>query len=54
LALAAVSSVADADQRIAAASRSVAGSQDEIENDSQTSFSAVHVNYHRDFRPYTI
>jgi hypothetical protein len=53
-ALAAVSRVADADQRIAAASRSVAGSKDEIANDSQTNFSAVNVNYRRDFRLYTI
>jgi hypothetical protein len=52
--LVAVSRVADADQRIAAASRSVAGSKDEITNDSQTSFSAVNVNYRRDFRLYTI
>jgi hypothetical protein len=53
-ALAAVSRVADADERIAAAPRRVAGSQDEFADDSQTSFSAVKVNYRRDFRLYTI
>jgi hypothetical protein len=47
-ALAAVSRVADADQPMAAASRNVAGSPDEIPNDSQTSFSSVNVNYRRD------
>jgi hypothetical protein len=55
LALAAVSRVVEADhQRIAAASRSGAGSQDEIANDCQTSLSAVNVNCRRGFRLYTI
>jgi hypothetical protein len=49
-----VQRVSDADQRIAAASASVAGSQDEIANDSQRSLSAVNVTYRRDFRVYTI
>jgi hypothetical protein len=40
----AVSCVADADQRIAAASRSVTGSHEEIANHPQTSLSAVNVN----------
>jgi len=53
-ALAAVSRVPDADQRITAASRIVTGSQDEIANDSQPIFSAVNVDYLRDCRPYTI
>jgi len=50
IALAAVSPVADADQRIAAASGTAAGSQAEIASDSQTNLSAVNFIQLRDFR----